>query len=96
MKKGAIVAAMAAGLFTAALPAASRAADTDKVHCYGINECKGQGACKGAGSCSGKNSCKSVGSCAGTNSCKGKGWIETSEKECRAKGGRVEKMKAKK
>ena len=79
---GVLVAAMAAGLFTAALPLESQAADSDKVQCHGINACKGKGACNGPDH-----------ACAGKNSCKGKGWIETTEKECKAKGGRVEKLK---
>jgi len=44
--------------------------------CHGINSCKGTSACH-----SEKNSC------AGTNSCKGKGWMKTSEKECKEKKG---------
>ncbi len=45
--------------------------------CHGINSCKGTSACH-----SEKNSC------AGTNSCKGKGWMKTSEKECKEKKGK--------
>jgi uncharacterized membrane protein len=80
--KGALVAAIAAGLFSAGLPVDSRAADSDKVRCHGINACKGKGACNGADH-----------ACAGKNSCKGKGWIETTEKQCKEKGGRIEKAK---
>lgn len=76
--KGAIIAAMAAGLFAASTPATSSAGDTAKVHCQGVNSCKGQGSCHSAA-----NGCK------GQNSCKGKGWIELSEKDCKAKGGTV-------
>ena len=65
--------------------AASSAAATapatgeDKTPCWGINECKGQGAC---------GSQKEGTSCAGNNSCKGKGWIQLSKADCDAKGGR--------
>lgn len=45
--------------------------------CHGINSCKGTSACH-----SEKNSC------AGANSCKGKGWMKTSEKECKEKKGK--------
>jgi uncharacterized membrane protein len=42
-----------------------------KVHCSGVNSCKGQSACKGA-----NNACK------GQNSCKGKGFLEMTAKQC--------------
>ncbi len=76
--KGSMIAAMAAGMFLAAAPLPSAAADSAKVHCQGVNSCKGQSACNSASN-----------SCAGKNSCKGKGWIELSEKDCKAKGGTV-------
>ncbi len=75
--KGALIAAMAAG-FLAGAPALVSAKDTGKVHCEGVNACKGKGGCKGA-----DNACK------GQNGCKGKGWMEMSEKTCKAKGGTV-------
>jgi hypothetical protein len=50
----------------------------EKVHCSGVNACKGQGACGTAEH-----------SCAGLNSCKGKGWVEMSAEECQKKGGKV-------
>jgi hypothetical protein len=78
--KGALIAAMAAGLFSTSAPLIARAADSDKVQCQGINSCKGKSACHGANN-----------GCAGQNSCKGKGWIQTTEKECKAKGGKVVK-----
>ncbi len=49
-----------------------------KVHCYGVNSCKGTTACATAG-----NACK------GQNSCKGAGWLPMSQAECDAKGGKV-------
>ena len=75
--KGALIAAMAAGIFAGA-PAIANAADTAKVHCEGFNSCKGKGACHSAAN-----------ACAGKNGCKGKGWVEMSEKDCSAKGGKV-------
>jgi len=49
-----------------------------KVHCGGINACKGQSGCMTA-----KNAC------AGQNGCKGEGYIELTAEECQAKGGKV-------
>lgn len=76
---GTLIAAMAAGLFTAGVAAPSQAADSDKVHCHGVNSCKGQGACGSADH-----------ACAGKNACKGKGFVEVTAKECKEKGGTVE------
>ncbi|AKV00072.1 hypothetical protein AKJ09_06735 [Labilithrix luteola] len=74
---GAIVAGAVASLFAAA-PIASAQTPGGKVHCEGINSCKGQGACKSAA-----NDCK------GKNGCKGKGFVLTdTEKECLDKGGK--------
>jgi uncharacterized membrane protein len=79
-KKGLLIASTAAALImTGALTA--RAAEHeggDKVHCAGINACKGQGACGGAGH-----------ACAGKNECKGKGWVELSQADCMKQGGKV-------
>jgi hypothetical protein len=76
--KGALIAAMAAGLFSAGAPLLANAADAAKVHCEGVNSCKGKGSCHSASN-----------SCAGKNGCKGKGWMEMSEKDCKDKGGKV-------
>jgi len=78
--KGAIIAAMAAGLFTAGASLGASAADSAKVHCQGVNSCKGKSACSTAKS-----------GCSGQNGCKGQGWIEMTEKDCKAKGGKVVK-----
>jgi len=71
----AALAGAAAMLFTSALPTVSFAADTAaapaKMHCDGVNSCKGTSECKSA-----KNSCK------GMNSCKGTGWVSMSKAEC--------------
>ncbi len=55
---------------------------TAKVHCQGVNDCKGQGGCK-----------STANACAGQNGCKGKGFIDlANEEECKAKGGTMAKM----
>jgi len=74
--KGAFIAAAVAGLLTAGAPVLASAKETAKVHCAGVNACKGKGGCKGA-----DNSCK------GQNGCKGKGFVDMSEKKCQEKGG---------
>jgi hypothetical protein len=76
--KGAMIAAMAAGMFMTTAPLVARAGEDAKVHCQGVNSCKGKSACNSA-----------TNGCAGQNSCKGKGWLSLSEKECKAKGGKV-------
>jgi hypothetical protein len=83
--KGAIFAAAVAGIFSARVAladdgtAAPGAAEA-KVHCQGINSCKGHGECGGSGH-----------DCAGKNECKGKGWIESSAADCKTKGGSIVK-----
>jgi len=47
-----------------------------KVHCYGVNKCKGHNDCKTA-----SNACK------GHGSCKGKGFIGMSKSSCQHVGG---------
>ena len=64
-----------------AAPAAGTPAQPEKVakvHCGGINECKGKSGCATA-----KNAC------AGQNGCKGQGYVELSAEDCQAKGGKV-------
>ena len=48
-----------------------------EVHCFGINECRGQSACD----------VKDAHVCAGQNECAGKGWIVVKKSECAARGG---------
>ena len=67
------LAAAAAMLFTSGIATVSVAADAAKVHCTGVNSCKGTSACK-----SSSNSCK------GMNSCKGTGWTSMSKADCDA------------
>lgn len=82
--KGAMIATAAASLFFASAALAQGSAQTNQkaeaqtVHCQGINACKGQGSCNGPGH-----------GCNGENACKGKGWVETTAKECKAKGGTI-------
>lgn len=85
---GSSLAISAAALFLAACnkggaeegaKSAEAAGAAEVVKCLGVNECKGQGACGVPGGHS----------CAGQNECKGKGWIQASEVDCTAQGGRV-------
>lgn len=75
------LAATAAALFST-LPMAPAHAEAAKIHCYGVNKCKGQNDCKTA-----KNSCKGMGSCAG------QGFKAMSKAECKKDGGSVNKPK---
>jgi len=59
-------------------PAAGQPEKIAKVHCGGVNACKGQSGCMTA-----KNAC------AGQNGCKGEGYIELTAEDCQAKGGKV-------
>jgi len=68
---GVAVAAAAAMLFGTVLVSSTAAAADTKIHCAGVNSCKGQSACKSA-----NNACK------GQNSCKGKGFLEMTQKDC--------------
>ena len=70
-------AAAAVVAITAAAPTVAMAKSAGaKVHCYGVNTCKGTSDCKTA-----KNDCK------GQNSCKGQGFKEMSAKQCTKAGG---------
>jgi hypothetical protein len=80
---GIALATAAAGLFaTAGMTPAIAAKNEGKVHCMGINACKGKSDCATA-----SNACK------GQNACKGKGWVEMTAADCKAKGGKVEEKK---
>jgi hypothetical protein len=59
-------------------PAAPQPEKVAKVHCGGVNACKGQSGCMTA-----KNAC------AGRNGCKGQGYVELTADDCQAKGGKV-------
>jgi len=56
----------------------SNMASEAKIHCMGVNACKGTTACKTA-----SNACK------GMNSCKGSGWLPMTKEECDSKGGKI-------
>jgi len=75
-----LMAAVAGLLTVGALGTVSsaRAADADKVKCYGVNKCKGQGACAGGGH-----------ACAGKNACKGQSFVETTKDDCAKQGGKL-------
>jgi hypothetical protein len=74
--RGTLLAAAAAAAF--ALGAGNSALAThheagEKIHCEGVNACKGTGGCKTAQN-----------ECGGLNSCKGKGWVSMTKAECDA------------
>ena len=77
---GIALATAAAGLFATAAITPAYAGSGDKVHCMGVNGCKGKGECATA-----SNACK------GQNACKGKGWVAMSAKDCKDKKGTVVK-----
>ena len=75
-----IAMAVAAASLFAFAPMSATHADgaTAKVHCYGVNKCKGNNDCKTA-----NNACK------GKASCKGQGFVAMSEAACDKVGGKV-------
>jgi hypothetical protein len=79
--------ALSSAAFAATPPAGSSGiavAASDKVHCYGVNECKGSADCKTT-----QNACK------GQNACKSQGFKGTTAKECLTKGGTIGDLAAK-
>lgn len=74
-----ILASAVAGLFVAGSAVAANAdtyeggAEAEKIHCEGVNGCKGQSDCSTA-----TNDCK------GLNACKGKGFVAMTQEECDA------------
>lgn len=80
--------ALSTAAFSAAPPKGSTGmavAASDKVHCYGVHDCKGNGDCKTS-----ENACK------GQNACKGHSFKAASAKECLAKDGVIGDLVAKK
>jgi hypothetical protein len=77
---GLAMATAAAGLFATAAISTASAAEEAKVHCDGVNGCKGQSACQTA-----------THACKGQNSCKGQGWLYLSKAECDAARLKMEK-----
>jgi hypothetical protein len=73
--------ALSAGVFAADAPMGSMGkavAAADTVHCYNVNECKGQSDCKTA-----EHSCK------GQNACKGHGFKAVSAAKCLSSKGTI-------
>jgi len=71
--------ATAAALLFGSVAVTTASAEEAKVHCAGVNACKGQSACATA-----KNSCQ------GQNSCKGQGFLVLTQKECDAAKAKIE------
>lgn len=70
-KTGVALAAAAAGLIMTATLAPVHAQEAKKVHCEGVNACKGMNDCSTA-----KNGCKGMGAC------KGMGFMSMTQEEC--------------
>lgn len=82
----ALAVAMSAPAAAADSPAGSVGAAVaagDKVHCYGLHDCKGNSDCKTA-----EHSCK------GKNACKGHGFKAVTAKDCLAQGGVIADLKS--
>jgi uncharacterized membrane protein len=76
-----LLAAMAGMLAVGSVATSAPAEDAqpEKVHCYGINKCKGTGDCSGKGH-----------QCAGHNACNGQGHINLPKDVClRIRGGHL-------
>jgi hypothetical protein len=71
-------AAPASGDTAAPAAAPAQPEKVAKIHCGGVNECKGKSGCHSANN-----------ACAGQNGCKGQGYIELTADECQSKGGKV-------
>lgn len=80
VRNGAIIALSAAALIQSGMVLSAENGDEAKVHCAGVNSCKGTSDCKTA-----ENACK------GQNACKGHGFLALTAKECKDKGGTIEK-----
>jgi len=76
--KAFMLAAATAALFAGGVTATGVHAEEAKVHCGGVNACKGQSDCA-----TGQNSCKSQ------NACKDKGYKEMTKTDCEKAGGKV-------
>ena len=75
--RGSVLAAAAAVAFVMGAGGSAMASHhetkAEKIHCDGVNACKGMSECKTAES-----------ACGGQNSCKGKGWVSMTDAECEA------------
>lgn len=74
-----IATAAAIAFATAPMTSTVAQAAAKKVHCYGVNACKGKSQCKTATS-----------DCKGLNNCKGKGYLTKTAKQCKKMGGSIE------
>ena len=82
-KSGAALAAVAAGLIMTTVAAPVQAQEAKKVHCEGVNACKGKNDCSTA-----KNGCKGMGAC------KGMGFVSMTQADCdKAKAKTAAEMK---
>ncbi len=70
-------ASLMAGVATSQPAVSASAANSDLVHCYGVNACGGHNDCKGADN-----------ACAGKASCKGTGFVAMPAKACGDVGGK--------
>ena len=75
-----LIASLAGALALPLVAGAQSPADgAEKVHCYGVNKCKGTGDCGGPGH-----------ACANQNSCKRQGYVDMDKDTClRLDGGRL-------
>ena len=78
-KSGVVLAAAALSFALTGMTLQTAQANDAKVHCMGVNACKGQSECK-----TGNSSCK------GLNACKGHGFLSTTKAECDAQDGKVQ------
>lgn len=76
---GIALAIAAAGMLMGAGTGVAQAEEAKKIHCEGVNACKGHNDCKTA-----KNACK------GQGSCKGMGFVAMTKEQCANIGGTVE------
>ncbi len=76
-RSGAVLAAAALSFAVSGATLQIAHAEDAKVHCVGVNACKGQSECKTASS-----------SCKGLNACKGQGFLSMTKLECGEQGGK--------
>jgi uncharacterized membrane protein len=78
-RSGAVLAVAALSFAMSGATLMTAQAEDAKVHCVGVNSCKGTSECKTASS-----------SCKGQNACKGQGWVSLTKADCDTQGGKVE------
>ena len=77
---GIALAIAAAGMLMTTVVGTVQAEEAKKIHCEGVNACKGNNDCKTA-----KNECKGLGAC------KGQGFVAMTAEQCKKIGGTVGK-----